>query len=157
MDDSTAMITAATWVPRGFAAQFPTRKELNDEEYERISKLAQIQLDDAKEDLEDAKDGKDGKDDEDEEMEVDTSAGGVALPKSEGKKEKKKEKVDDELAEYNLDDYDKEDEEAVAGQPLGMFNNIKSLAYYQPGEEDPYITIKDVSLTGRPTRNPATD
>lgn len=29
---------------------------------------------------------------------------------------------------------------------MGMFGNIKGLAYYQPGEADPYITINDVSL-----------
>lgn len=28
---------------------------------------------------------------------------------------------------------------------MGMFGNIKGLAYYQPGEADPYITINDVS------------
>jgi len=48
------MITATAWVPRGFAAQFPTRAEFNDEEYERIAHLAQIKLDDAEADLEDA-------------------------------------------------------------------------------------------------------
>ena len=49
-----SMITATTWVPRGFAAPFPTKYEFDDDEYERISKLAKLQLDDAKEDLEEA-------------------------------------------------------------------------------------------------------
>jgi len=49
------MITATAWVPRGFAAQFPTRHEFDEEEYDRIAKLAKLQLDDAKDDLEDAK------------------------------------------------------------------------------------------------------
>lgn len=49
-----SMITATTWVPRGFAAPFPTKYVFDDDEYERISKLAKLQLDDAKEDLEDA-------------------------------------------------------------------------------------------------------
>lgn len=47
-----SMITATAWVPRGMAAQFPTRFELNEEEFDRIAKMAKIQLDDAKEDLE---------------------------------------------------------------------------------------------------------
>ena len=55
-----SMITATTWVPRGFAAQFPTKYELDAEEYERISKLAKLQLDDAKEELEDAQKTKHG-------------------------------------------------------------------------------------------------
>lgn len=48
------MITATTWVPRGYAAAFPTKYVFDDEEYERISKLAKLELDDAKEDLADA-------------------------------------------------------------------------------------------------------
>jgi periodic tryptophan protein 1 len=49
-----SMITATTWVPRGFAAPFPSRYQFNEDEYERISKLANLQLEDAKEDLEEA-------------------------------------------------------------------------------------------------------
>lgn len=49
-----SMITATTWVPRGFAAPFPTRYQFDEEEYERISKLANLQLEDAKEELEEA-------------------------------------------------------------------------------------------------------
>lgn len=71
-----SMITAVSWVPRGQAAQFPTKYVFDDEEYERISKLAKLELDDAKEDLEEAKaaaeeeeagekEGKENKDDGD--------------------------------------------------------------------------------------------
>lgn len=48
------MITATTWVPRGYAAAFPTKYVFDDDEYERISKLAKLELDDAKEDLAEA-------------------------------------------------------------------------------------------------------
>lgn len=44
-------------MPRGFAAQFPIKYEFNEEEFDRISKLAQLQLEDAQEDLEEAKTG----------------------------------------------------------------------------------------------------
>ncbi|KAK4995054.1 hypothetical protein LTR28_000656, partial [Elasticomyces elasticus] len=50
-----SMITATSWVPRGFAAPFPTRYVFDEEEYERISKLAKLELNDAKEDLEQAR------------------------------------------------------------------------------------------------------
>jgi periodic tryptophan protein 1 len=53
-----SMITATTWVPRGFAAPAPSRYVFDDDEYERISKLAKLQLDDAKEDLEEAQEEK---------------------------------------------------------------------------------------------------
>ena len=37
-------------MPQGFAAEEPKKYVLDDKEYERISKLAQLQLDDARED-----------------------------------------------------------------------------------------------------------
>jgi periodic tryptophan protein 1 len=49
-----SMITATTWVPRGYAAPFPTKYQFDEDEYDRISKLANLQLEDAKEDLEEA-------------------------------------------------------------------------------------------------------
>lgn len=50
-----SMITATAWVPRGRAAQFPTKYEFDEEEYDRISRLARLQLDDAKDELEEAR------------------------------------------------------------------------------------------------------
>lgn len=50
-----SMITATAWVPRGFAAPFPTKYEFDEEEFERIAELAKLQLDDANEDLDDAR------------------------------------------------------------------------------------------------------
>lgn len=53
-----SMITATTWVPRGFAAPFPSKYVFDEDEYDRISKLAKLQLDDAKEELEEAQEEK---------------------------------------------------------------------------------------------------
>jgi periodic tryptophan protein 1 len=47
----TSMITSTTWVRRGVAAQFPTKYEIDEDEINRISELARIQLEDAKGDL----------------------------------------------------------------------------------------------------------
>ena len=52
-----SMITASLWVSRGAAARFPEKYDINEEELSRISKLAKLQLEDAKEDLSDAKNG----------------------------------------------------------------------------------------------------
>ena len=49
------MITATNWVPRGYAAAFPTKYEFNEDEYARIAKLAKLQLEDAEEDLAEAR------------------------------------------------------------------------------------------------------
>ena len=51
------------------------------------------------------------------------------------------------LSEYNLDNYD-EDEDNEA--ELGPFTNVKGLTYYRNNEEDPYITLKDVSPNAAP-------
>lgn len=46
-----SMITSTAWVPRGFAAPFPTRYNFDEEEFKRIANLAKLQLDEAQEDL----------------------------------------------------------------------------------------------------------
>jgi periodic tryptophan protein 1 len=50
---------------------------------------------------------------------------------------------DDDLKEYNLDNYDDEDDAPGKGESMGIFGNVKNLAYYESNEEDPYITLKD--------------
>ena len=70
-----SMITATTWVPRGFAAPFPTKYTFDEEEYNRIAELAKLQLEDAKEDLDEAQ-GKEKPtldDEDDEEKDVHTN------------------------------------------------------------------------------------
>ena len=51
-----SMITASVWVPRGAAANYPTKYDINEKELARISKLAKLQLKDAESDLIHAKD-----------------------------------------------------------------------------------------------------
>ena len=55
-----SMITASLWVPRGAATAFPEKYDVDEDELARISKLAKLQLEDAKEDLSDAKNGRQG-------------------------------------------------------------------------------------------------
>ncbi|KAI0955663.1 hypothetical protein AcV7_006269 [Taiwanofungus camphoratus] len=49
-----------------------------------------------------------------------------------------KSKGNDDLAQYNLDDYD--DDDSIPA--TGPFSNIKGLTYYRNNDEDPYITLK---------------
>lgn len=52
--------------------------------------------------------------------------------------------IDDDLKEYDLEHYDDDPEEDIeVAQSMGMFGNVKSLAYYENNKEDPYITIPD--------------
>lgn len=52
-----SMITASTWVPRGAAATFPTKYDVDEKELARISRLAKLQLEDAKDDLGETQNG----------------------------------------------------------------------------------------------------
>jgi len=61
-----SMITTSTWVRRGVAAQFPTKYEIDENEMNRISNLARMQLEEAQGDLSAAQEGK-----EDEAMDED--------------------------------------------------------------------------------------
>lgn len=114
------MITATTWVPRGFAAPFPEKYQFDEDEYERISQLAKLQLDDAKEDLEEAQ--------------AEKSGTGNA-------KSKNHDDDDDDLKEYDLEHYDDEVDEA-AGDTMAMFGNANNLVFHENDEDDPYITMQ---------------
>lgn len=82
-----SMITTSAWVRRGVAAQFPTKYEINEEEMDRISKLARMQLEEAQGDLKAAQ--------EDEEMEEDDKKEGADdAMEDDSKEEEKVEKKD---------------------------------------------------------------
>ncbi|MCJ1446935.1 MAG: hypothetical protein MMC23_007443 [Stictis urceolatum] len=146
-----SMITATAWVPRGFAAPFPTKYAVDDDELARISKLAKLKLDDAKEDLEAEQRGGDKDEDSvDSEDEPSAVGNGVMIPQSNGHvytsrtsyKTDHRSEADDDLREYDLDNYDSEPDD---GNPdhLGTIGNARSLAYHESNADDPYITLKD--------------
>jgi periodic tryptophan protein 1 len=75
-----SMITATAWVPRGYAAASPIKYNVDEKELARISKLAKLKLEDAKEDLERVENGK--IDEQTTEEEEDEEDDGVRLPQS---------------------------------------------------------------------------
>ena len=77
-----SMITATVWVPRGFAARFPTKYDIDENEFARISKLAKLQLGDAQEELQRAQVSENGQVRIDDESEA--AEDGVKLPQSNG-------------------------------------------------------------------------
>lgn len=130
----SCITTALTWVPQGAAAQFPTRYEFEDQDYERIVKSGRLHLDKAKKDLQEAQKVVDDYSDSAHE-----AADGIA--KLNVGDSHKNGGSDDDLAEYHLDSYDDPTEDSDE-EATSMFNNIKSLVYHQPDEADPYITMK---------------
>ncbi|AEY94729.1 FAAR078Wp [Eremothecium gossypii FDAG1] len=114
------MLSSTTWVPRGFASEFPEKYELDDAEMARINELAQLQLDDAEEGLEEA--------------------GGA----QEGAALRAQLDGDDDLKEYDLEHYDEED--AGAGAEVTMFPGLSGEARFHEGEEgqDAYLSLPTV-------------
>ncbi|KAA8643596.1 hypothetical protein EYZ11_011270 [Aspergillus tanneri] len=138
-----SMITTSAWVRRGVAAQFPTKYEIDEEEMGRISKLAKMQLEEARDDLKAAQDG--NEEEEDESMDEDKKEAGDNAMEEDTEKTTKETStitVDDDLKEYDLDHYDS-DEVDEDGEKTTMFGNVKSLAYHQPNEEDPYLAMPE--------------
>ncbi|KAK2590301.1 rRNA-processing protein [Conoideocrella luteorostrata] len=135
-----SMITAAQWVPRGFAAPFPQKYALDEREFERIAELAKLQLHDAEEDLKEAQEDGEGpvegteKAENEQSMEVEDKNSTTAAKYD-----------DDDLKEYDLEHYDDDDDEDVPadGQGMSIFGNLKSLAYHESNKDDPYVTLKD--------------
>ncbi|KAI1810190.1 WD40 repeat-like protein [Poronia punctata] len=137
-----SMITTSAWVPRGFAAPFPSRYNFDESEFERIAELAKLQLDDANDDLEEARAGEEDTAEDGSEDGVAETAGKTSKSASKETKAGEIDINDEDLKEYDLEHYD-DDEDDPQGQRMDMFGNIKSLAYYESNKEDPYITIPD--------------
>ncbi|KAL1970437.1 hypothetical protein VTN77DRAFT_4081 [Rasamsonia byssochlamydoides] len=138
-----SMITTTTWVRRGVAAQFPTKYEIDEEEFNRISELARKQLEDAKGDL------KAAKEEVEKEKDAEENPDAMDEDKEDAKDEKSKKETtennvidDPDLKEYDLEHYDSDpvDED---GEQITMFGNIKSLVYHKPGEKDPYLQMPE--------------
>ncbi|KAK6203502.1 periodic tryptophan protein 1 [Scheffersomyces amazonensis] len=112
------MISSSAWVPRGFASEFPEKYELDDEEMERITAMANLELNDAKADLEEAQ--------------AEESKGNL----------KEQIEIDDDLKEYDLENYDNDGEESD-GEDLTIFPGLSNDVKYHTDEDgnDPYLTL----------------
>ncbi|KAI9837377.1 MAG: hypothetical protein M1838_004843 [Thelocarpon superellum] len=124
-----SMITATTWVPRGFAAPFPTRYEFDEAEFERITSLAKLHLEDAQDELADAQ--------------QDADEGTATETTKKARSNNSTEEVDDDLKEYDLEHYDEDDAAEGPGVGMAMFGNVKALAYHDANSDDPYITLQE--------------
>ena len=147
------MISALQWIAKGKSLQHPKKYVLDDDEMDRVSKMANVQFEDAKAQLEraqrDIARGKDpfapvtGNDDDDEEEWQDDDNDTEMKEDADGDAamtETKTQEDPDDLSRYNLDEYDEEPE---APTTAGAFSNIRGLAVYQSNEDDPYITVQD--------------
>ncbi|SCU93520.1 LAMI_0E14664g1_1 [Lachancea mirantina] len=121
------MISATTWVPRGFPSEFPEKYQLNDEEMARINQLAQLNLGDARDELEDARDAEDAEETEGNETDIKTLQDQI--------------EDDNDLKEFDLEHYD--DENVSGGQGAMMFPGLPDEVKFEEGEdgEDQYLAL----------------
>ncbi|XP_019400343.1 PREDICTED: periodic tryptophan protein 1 homolog [Crocodylus porosus] len=127
-------VTCAAWVRRGVAKETPDKVRLSPEQLERLVAETQERL----------REGADGSDEEHgqtEDNSMDTATVEAAKPaQADGDQEEDTEKLnDDELAEYDLDKYDEEENTDVGN----LEDTLAGLTVYGSNEHDPYITIKD--------------
>ena len=126
------MISSSTWVPRGFAAEFPEKYELDDEEMERINAMANLEINDAKEQLA--------------EIEAEAEAEAEKTPKT--SKLAEQIELDDDLKEYDLENYDNDgndDDDNLQDTKITMFpglsNTDAKLLQDESGEGDKYLSL----------------
>lgn len=120
----SCQITCVSWVQRGVAKEVPDKVQLNEEELNKL-------ITEAKEQLEEA----DGEDEAVEEGDAEDDA----AQSTEDQEEKVSKKKDDELAEYDLDNYDEEEKSDVAN----IGDSLAGLSVYSSNESDAYVTLKD--------------
>ncbi|XP_053321635.1 periodic tryptophan protein 1 homolog [Spea bombifrons] len=127
----SCQITCASWVQRGVAKELPEKVQLSKEELHKLITEAKEQLQelDNEEDAEEEMENPENPDDDDE---------GGPQP-GEDQEENISKLNDDELAEYDLDNYDEEENTEVGN--LG--DSLAGLAVYSSNENDAYITLKD--------------
>eukprot|EP00126_Sphaerothecum_destruens_P005124 Sdes_comp18579_c0_seq2m8696 len=112
-----SMISTLCWVPRGVSKRIPDKVELSDDDLKRLLK-------EAKEELKEAN-----------------------LSRAAQAQQHGEEASPDELAEYNMDDYD-EDDDCEEGTPLEV-GGLKGLLYHGGKDDGGYITLpKDAEDEG---------
>ncbi|KAJ3358937.1 hypothetical protein GGF32_009865 [Allomyces javanicus] len=145
------MISALTWIKRGACAAHPRKVDLSDAEFAKIAARAGVELEDAKLELQLAQEAEgaaatEDLDDgnwEEEEDENDDAASDESMADDSDDEDDDDDAMEvekPELAEYNLDDYDAEPDNANAIESVNIFSNIKSMTFHDgTNGEDPYL------------------
>lgn len=139
------MISATAWVPRGYAAEFAEKYELNDEEIQRIEQMANLNLGDIDAEEVEQMMGEDQEQEEDEEDEETREGEDAAVEAAYNNPESLREQadIDNDMGEYDMEEVETE-APAGAGEDVSMFpalanENIK----FHEGEDgaDPYLSL----------------
>ncbi|XP_039617553.1 periodic tryptophan protein 1 homolog [Polypterus senegalus] len=132
----SCQITCVNWVRRGIAKANPDKVELKKEELQTLIAEARRQL-------EEEVDNDDDDDDSGQVVENAEEGGEIAGEDCEDDSNAHSKTDVDELAEYDLDNYDNDTDTNNLGDTLA------GLTVYGNNEEDPYITLKDTDIYER--------
>ncbi|XP_044539544.1 periodic tryptophan protein 1 homolog [Gracilinanus agilis] len=121
-------VTCVAWVSKGIAKETPDKVELDKDEVKRL-------IDEAKEKIR----ALDSGDDDDEGDAAGDDAGPAPVRAQAGEPPSEGHPEDDELAEYEMDKYD--DEEEAGAEALR--ESLLGLTVYGNNDEDPYVTLKN--------------
>ncbi|XP_038065265.1 periodic tryptophan protein 1 homolog [Patiria miniata] len=115
---TSSIITCLAWVPHGVAKENPDKVQMDSDEVEAFVEKSQTGL----------------KGDANQSGEAASGSGGVTQPSSVAME------TADDLAEYDLDNYDSPDSDGDG--PVGA-DSFSGLAMYASNQDDPYITLQE--------------
>lgn len=116
------MISSSTWVPRGFALEYPEKYELDEAEMERINAMAKLHLHESED--------------------YNESSADLPPAPQPAKSFANQQDVDDDLKEYNMENYD--DDADSDGEDVTMFPGLSNDVKFHKATEDgadPYLTL----------------
>ncbi|OCT86200.1 hypothetical protein XELAEV_18019894mg [Xenopus laevis] len=133
----SCQITCLSWVSRGVAKQVPDKVQLSKEELTRL-------ISEAKEELEGELDGEEDEVEQNEEGNMESTEdpetdANEAPQDGEEQDESISKLKDDDLAEYDLDNYDEEGRTDV----VNLGDSLAGLSVYSSNDEDAYVTLKN--------------
>ncbi|XP_053574729.1 periodic tryptophan protein 1 homolog [Bombina bombina] len=132
----SCQITCVAWVQRGVAKEVPDKVELNKDELNKLITEAKYQLEGDHDDEDEAEQNEEDGLERAQDPVVESDE---ATQETDDQEETISKLKDDELAEYDLDNYDEEGRTDI----VNLGDSLAGLAVFGSNEHDTYITLKN--------------